>query len=482
MTSELAVEDSRRARAPAEDPVVGRVIAHKFKLCRLLGAGGMGAVYEAEDLLMRRRVAIKRMKPGFNEQSTHVQRFIREARAADSIQHRNIVRVYDLAASEDGAFFIVQELLSGESLSERLDRVRKLSSEDALAVFVPVFDALHAAHERGVIHRDIKPDNVFLHCEADGTETPKLIDFGISKSVDAEGLARTQTGTALGTPYYMSPEQVRGSSSIDHRADLWSAGVMLFEALTGHRPFVGENYHVLILKIMTDRAPRACDVDPSVSRAVSEVLASALEPGRDRRFASARAMREAFEAAIRAQGGSTADPAHRPSARRSLDPGDPSLLDTFSDDAGPHGRADPLVPSEGRSATPEPVDRTIVRPPPRSRAVAAGGLALLLLGAGMAVAVGVTSRPEVPPRGGPAARPVDRPRIDPQPALTEPSPGPPPATAASDAAAPTAGQTKSIVAAPRRAERSPHTRPATPEQPATLERPAGFRPISTYPK
>jgi serine/threonine-protein kinase len=292
----MSVDDS--AKLDADRALVGRTIARKFKLLRLLGAGGMGAVYEAEDLLLGRRVALKLMKAAIASNTALVQRFVREARAADSIQHKNIVRVLDLAADDEtGSFYIVQELLSGESLAEKLERERALLPKEAVTIIVAVLDALAAAHERGIVHRDVKPENVFLHREADGTITPKLIDFGISKVAEQqEGLAKTQTGTALGTPYYMSPEQVRGDSSIDHRADQWSAGVMLFELVTGRRPFQGENYNLLILEIMTRRAPRADEVAPGIAPELAAVIARALEPNRDQRFESSRAFRSALEA------------------------------------------------------------------------------------------------------------------------------------------------------------------------------------------
>ncbi len=338
------------AEAQKPDPeraIVGSVIARKFRLVRLLGVGGMGSVYEAEDLLLGRRVALKVMKPEIVSNDGLVQRFVREARAADSIQHKNIVRVLDLASDdESGQFYIVQELLSGESLADRLERERSLSTRDAVEIMGPVLDALAAAHERGIVHRDVKPENVFLHRDG-GAIVPKLIDFGISKmSEGGAGLAKTQTGTALGTPYYMSPEQVRGDSSIDHRADQWSAGVMLFELLTGRRPFLGENYNLLILKIMTDRAPRADEVSVSVPTAVATVIARALEPDRTQRFASTRALRDALDRAI----------AETPEERLAAVAHDPAQLARRSDAPTLDAEA------EKRPSTPASIDARAVAP------------------------------------------------------------------------------------------------------------------------
>lgn len=294
----MSLDDAELAQHQA---LIGQVIANKFRLVRLLGAGGMGAVYEAEDLLLKRRVALKLMKPEVARNKSMAERFIREGRAANAIEHKNIVRVFDLALDDEaGSLFIVQELLVGESLADRLDREHKLSVADTVVIMDSVLEALQFAHAKGIVHRDIKPDNVFLHRGADGEIVPKIIDFGISKvtAEQQEGLAKTQTGTALGTPYYMSPEQIRGDSDIDHRADLWSAGVMAFEMMTGQRPFSGENYNMLIINIITNPAPDATAVDPSVPSAISAVIARSLKMDRAQRYSDARSLRHAFDDAV----------------------------------------------------------------------------------------------------------------------------------------------------------------------------------------
>jgi serine/threonine protein kinase len=299
------MSDDASERA-SHEALIGQVVARKFKLIRLLGAGGMGAVYEAEDMLLKRCVALKLMKPEVARNRQMAERFIREGRAANALDHPNIVRVHDLAMDDEGGtLFIVQELLSGESLAERLDRDGRVGVADSVVILDSVLDALAYAHELGIVHRDIKPDNVFLHRAPDGTMVPKIIDFGISKvtSAQQEGLAKTQTGTALGTPYYMSPEQIRGDSNIDHRADLWSAGVMAFEMMSGQRPFNGENYNMLIINIITNPAPDAHAVDPSIPLAVSEVIKQSLMMDRDHRFATASAMRMALDEAVLESGG-----------------------------------------------------------------------------------------------------------------------------------------------------------------------------------
>jgi serine/threonine protein kinase len=317
----MSNDDDERAQHEA---LLGQVIANKFKLVRLLGAGGMGAVYEAEDMLLKRRVALKLMKPEVARNKGMAERFIREGRAANAIEHKNIVRVFDLAMDDEaGSLFIVQELLSGESLAERLDREGKLPVGESVVILDSVLEALQFAHGKGIVHRDIKPDNVFLHRGVDGEVVPKIIDFGISKvtAEQQEGLAKTQTGTALGTPYYMSPEQIRGDSDIDHRADLWSAGVMAFEMMTGRRPFVGDNYNMLIINIITSPAPDATAVDPAVPSAISQVIARSLRMDRAHRFESARALREALDDAVLESGARSSQViALTPASVRSLPP------------------------------------------------------------------------------------------------------------------------------------------------------------------
>jgi serine/threonine protein kinase len=502
------------ARVDSDEALVGRVIARKFRLVRLLGAGGMGAVYEAEDLLMKRRVALKLMKPEVATNQGLVQRFIREARAADSIQHPNIVRVLDLAADDDsGSFYIVQELLSGESLADRLDRERRFSSTVAVSLMGPVLDALYAAHERGIVHRDVKPENVFLHRDPSGAEVPKLIDFGISKMNEGgAGLAKTQTGTALGTPYYMSPEQVRGDSNIDSRADLWSAGVMLFELVTGRRPFLGDNYNLLILKIMTDRAPRADQVDPAVSRALSNVIEKALEPDRSQRYPTARALREALTAALVAEADEAPVLVTRPSGVElradapTMDAMHASQTDAraiaatmVADAIEPAPVTKSSVAALSADSSPS-VPSVVAAAKRRPRGGVLAGGALLAVAVSALAVVGVrrpsgasSERAPEEPRPAPVVQPaLDPPRA--QPAVIE-APAPRPVEPAAvvavtvDAGAPPRSfvgraRNRPTAVAPRApvaASGAAAAPAATPTPASTPTAPGGFRPISTYP-
>ena len=286
------------ASAPsADDPAsrVGTLIASKYALERLLGAGGMGAVYEAENTWTGRRVALKVMLPSALKVASAAERFLREARAASKVQHPNIVEVFDAGQNpSDGALYIVQELLRGSDLRARLDDASKLSWSETMSVMGPVLDALSVAHRQGVVHRDIKPENIYLADTAAG-RVPKLIDFGIARLVDGDApLSLTRSGALMGTPYYMSPEQARGLREVDARADVWALAIVMREALTGRRPFEGSNYNALLASILQDPIPSlgelAGDVPPHAVRALDRALSR--DP--DQRFADAGELLDAL--------------------------------------------------------------------------------------------------------------------------------------------------------------------------------------------
>ena len=275
---------------------VGQIIGAKYRLHRLIGTGGMGAVYEAENTWIKRRVAIKVLRPDLTRNQEALQRFTQEAQAATQIEHPNIVYVLDMGQEpSDGSLYIVQEFLTGIDLRRRLEHDRVLSLQEAIATIVPIMNALVAAHERGIVHRDLKPENIFLARNLAGEIVPKVIDFGVSKIMDTSGsLTRTQAGASLGTPYYMSPEQGRGDLDLDARSDVWAIGVLLFEVLSGRPPFDAANHHLLVLKILTERAPRLDAIAPHVPAEFASLVAAALEPDRERRIPTMRAFRESL--------------------------------------------------------------------------------------------------------------------------------------------------------------------------------------------
>ncbi len=234
----------------------GDLVAGKYRLERLMGEGGMGSVWRAHNEALDMAVAIKviRHREGAAEAE---RRLLQEARAAAKLEHPAIVRVFDFGESELGEPFIVMELLYGESLGEHLARSGRLSAAEAVRLLLPVASGLAAAHAKGVVHRDLKPDNVVLVRRDDGAIAPKIVDFGIAKLPnDDQRDTLTALGTVLGSPDYMSPEQAKGQSDVDARSDVWSLAVVLYELVTGQRPFGGPNYNALLSAIMiNDPAP-----------------------------------------------------------------------------------------------------------------------------------------------------------------------------------------------------------------------------------
>lgn len=276
------------------DRYVGTVLGEKYRVLRWIADGGMGSVFEAENTWTRRRVALKVLDPEVSRSPDRVQRFVREARSATRIEHPNIVDVLDMGEDKpSGTFFLVQELLRGRDLRRLLRDTpgRKLDIEHALTLLVPIMEALEAAHQLGVIHRDVKPGNIYL-AQQGVHLIPKLIDFGVSKLVRRDPSERgpaTGSGMPLGTPYYMSPEQARGDGRLDGRADIWSIGVVLYECITGHLPFEGVNAQAVLLKIASER-PRPVDEQAEVPSELAAIVHRALEPERDRRWDSMTAM------------------------------------------------------------------------------------------------------------------------------------------------------------------------------------------------
>ena len=229
---------------------VGEVVGGKYRLDGVIGKGGMGTVYRAENLDVGRMVALKVLHVELAGNPDLITRFRREARAAAAIGHAGIVDVFDLARTDDGAELMVMELLRGESLATCITRRRRVPAREAVAIAVAVLDVLVAAHAAGIIHRDIKPDNVFVLAGG----AIKVLDFGISKLVgDVDEVSITDTGAVIGTPRYMPPEQARGDRDIGPAADLYAVGALLYHAVSGHPPFDGKAYSQVVAQLMTER-------------------------------------------------------------------------------------------------------------------------------------------------------------------------------------------------------------------------------------
>jgi eukaryotic-like serine/threonine-protein kinase len=268
------------------DLTVGSVLGARYHLEHLLGEGGMGAVWAAVDKETGERVALKVLKGKVGP--TELRRFMREARAAMAVKHPNVVRVHRVDTC-DGLPVMVMDLLKGESLGAFVARRGGvLSLAELSTILLPVLSAVGTAHSMGIVHRDLKPENIFLQRGPHGEVVPLVLDFGIAKLSAHEGEAAstgalTGTGAMLGTPYYMAPEQAFGEKDVDHRADVWALGVLLFQCLSGVRPVDGENIGQLMKVLMTGALPRIHDTAPGLPQDVRDVIARMLIADRTQR-------------------------------------------------------------------------------------------------------------------------------------------------------------------------------------------------------
>jgi serine/threonine-protein kinase len=274
---------------------VGQTIGN-YKITAKLGEGGMGVVYQAEHPVIGKKVAMKAIHPELSRNADVISRFVTEAQAVNQIGHENIVDIADFGNTPDGEFYFVMELLQGEPLSERLKREGSLPPTRATLIATQIADALAASHEHGIVHRDLKPENVFLLARGGNRDFVKVLDFGLAKLTTTEGRAthKTRTGYLMGTPYYMSPEQCEGKAEIDHRSDIYSLGVLLFEMLTGKVPFGGEGYGEIIVKHITMPPPSVRSIVHDLRPDLDIVLYRALAKDRAQRFQSMSDLRDAL--------------------------------------------------------------------------------------------------------------------------------------------------------------------------------------------
>jgi eukaryotic-like serine/threonine-protein kinase len=263
-----------------------------YEVVRKLGTGAFGAVYEALRLPLRKRTALKVLHREFVRYPDVLKRFLREAEIVAQMEHPHIVGVFDLGV-HDGQPYIAMELLDGETLADRLDREGVIPAAEAVDTMLAVMSAVASVHERGVVHRDLKPDNIFLARTATRSIQPKLLDFGVVKVREAGG-AMTMTRAMVGTPSYMSPEQAREARDVDAPSDQWSLAVILFECLTGKCPFEGDNLLDILNAITTGPVPRLREVIPTLPGGLEAVLLRAMEREPAARWPSVRAFGEAL--------------------------------------------------------------------------------------------------------------------------------------------------------------------------------------------
>jgi eukaryotic-like serine/threonine-protein kinase len=415
---------------PASDSLVGATLGGKYKLTRLLGVGGMGAVYEATNANTGRRVAIKTLHTHLLAHTSLRQRFLQEARASTQIDHPNVIDVLDLDV--DGALgvpYIVQEFLSGHTLADRLDAApaRRLFEDETLRIAVPVMGALVAAHARGIVHRDLKPENIFLVRDRAGVETPRVIDFGIAKFV-AEGDARgTRSGAMLGTPAYMSPEQAMGlADRVDAQTDVWAMGVVLYEMLSGRLPYEAETAQLTLGMIQyRDPVPLASRV-PSLPSDLVAAIDVALTKDRAARYPTM----QAFLGALL----ETDAWSHASQGAPSPQPTSPAVTSRM-----------PTLEADAVTTIPEVMPASLAAPPPRrapwvALGVASLSVAAVLVGVALSRTSVAPSRSTSPPPAAPVASPpVAAPPIASPPVASPPVASPPipqPAVAATEPAAP----------------------------------------------
>lgn len=270
------------------------MLSSKYRIERVLGEGGMGVVVEATDVGLERRVAIKFLLPEFANNQEATQRFMREARAAVKIQSEHVARVIDVGKLDGGAPYMVMEFLEGSDLSQTLDDEGPLSVDEAALHVVQACEALAEAHAHGIVHRDLKPANLFLARQAGGARKTKVLDFGISKVMDTVDAKLTRTSTAMGSPLYMSPEQMKSARDVDSRSDIWALGVILHEALSGKAPFDGSSIPEISAQILLEEPKRLNEIDARIPAELADVATRCLRKSPDERYQNVGALATAL--------------------------------------------------------------------------------------------------------------------------------------------------------------------------------------------
>ncbi|MET0591916.1 MAG: serine/threonine-protein kinase [Polyangiaceae bacterium] len=277
------------AELPENAPKAGEVLAGKYRVESVLGVGGMGMVVLVRHIDLGQQMAIKMMMPGVIHDDQAAARFVREARAAAAIQSEHVVRIFDVGTFDSGLPYMVMELLRGEDLSQLLSRESQLPIEDAVDYVLQASHAIAEAHARGIVHRDLKPSNLFVTTRSDGTALVKVLDFGISKALNPEvdvpsSANLTATSAIMGSPLYMSPEQVRNAKQVDARTDIWALGVILHELLTGAPAFSADTLPGICAAITADDPPPLRSLRDDASEALEAVIIKCLEKNVTKRY------------------------------------------------------------------------------------------------------------------------------------------------------------------------------------------------------
>ena len=386
----------------------GHLLDGKYEIVGVVGEGAWGLVLEGINVRIRRRVAIKILKAEYASRADMVSRFEREALASTHIESPHVVQVFDAGVLADGRPYLVMEFLTGDDLGTHIQLTQRLPIVTAVDLCAQVARGLAAAHAAGVFHRDMKPTNIVIARTKSGREVAKIVDFGISKLLDVSkaNVSHTQTGTVLGSPVYMSPEQARGSKASDHRSDLYSLGVVLFECLTGRPPHDGESFNALLFKIALEPAPSARSLRPEIDEELDAILRRLLAKHPAERPQSATELEGLLNGWLRksgvklgetpVDGGPRALEGLASSPLGSCQPlaagrSEPARGGTASLEATLEADSVPIVPAPSASA-PTLDDASLARakvavgaaPSRRSLYVLAGGVALALLVGGVA--------------------------------------------------------------------------------------------------
>jgi len=324
----------------------GKVLAERYRLIKPIGKGAQASVWTAEHLALSTTVAVKLIDPDLAKQKDARERFKREATAAAKLRSAHVVHILDHGIEDDQPY-IVMEFLDGEDLFQRIERLGQIPLRETSKVITQVARALARAHAAGIIHRDLKPENVFLVPNED-EEVAKVLDFGVAKVVDAKVARQTGVGTLIGTPHYMSPEQVKGIDEVDARSDLWSLGIIAYQCVTGELPFDSEGVGDLLIKITLGNAPVPSSVAKSVPKAFDDWFAKACAHDPDKRFATARELAQALQRTV-----GTTSMVPRPAEGKAKPPPPPPTGKVQKKPPPPKARAKTLLDTDVEDAAQE---------------------------------------------------------------------------------------------------------------------------------
>jgi serine/threonine-protein kinase len=365
-------------------PQPGEIIAEKYLVTGLIGRGGMGAVYVVEHRITGKRLAVKCLLPEHTEHPDLVERFLREAQAAGRIQHRYVVDVFDVG--QDGELlYIVMELIDGKQLNDVL-RESPLPAEEVLVVLLRAMEGVAAAHAEGIVHRDLKPENILVCRGPSGKQDdPRVLDFGISKLEEDARSPLTKSGMMMGTPYYMSFEQINSQRDLDQRVDVYAMGVILYEALSGRVPYLAESVGALAVRMMSGPPASLAELRPDLAPQLVDVVMRAIAKERDERYPTMQALIEALTPFAAVESGHT--PARGSLRMRENAAGTASLRLSFGDAQTLHGQGARSTPARDGLHVDE--DDESARPPTGAHSSPVGKLMLAAIALLIAVTAGI---------------------------------------------------------------------------------------------